>query len=814
MRTEMPVHTPRRGLVGRIAPIRTMLAALAALGLVVVASPAAQGQSCTFPPEGIPFGVEGFERTWPAAVFDDGSGPALHVVVASFEDGVTTGRLLRFGEGGWTEVGQLRQPGTADMPVYTMAVLDLGDGPALYLGGTFTSAGGVAARRVARYDGVGFSALGGGVDGRVVALEVYDDGSGPGLVAAGQFGEAGGVAADRVARWDGSAWSPLGPGAGGPGDGDVFDLVVFDNGTGPALYASGSFPERFGDDWIAARFDGSDWSFAGSQVDDARPTGRALAVHDDGTGASLFVGGNFNFGQNLARLEDGRWVDVAGRISRSVLDMVAADGPAGGLFIGGTFSGSPAPGVNHVVRWDGSAMRAMGQGLNDPVRQLLVGDLGDGPRVIALGEFSAEVLDGGVAAPGVALWDGERWAPLTTPEPKGVRALTTIDGPSGLELYVGGDFDSTTVGPAQGVARLVDRTLVPLGREWTGGVNAIAGFDDGSGEAVFAAGAIEAVGATSLNLVGRWNGSQWTPVAGFFDAPVLALERFDDGTGEALYAGGAFESVAGAAASAVARTDGAGWEALPGLTGVVHAMAVYDDGSGPGLYAAGVLTDIAGAGPGAVARWDGASWSRVAEAGAPAFEGEVLDLAVTELDGRRLLVAGGAFESIGAADALNVAKWDGLGWSPLGPGLPERVTAIAPFLAENPPLAAAHVVTVGGLKTARVMAWNGSAWTSLARVDWTVRAMATTVASDGRTLVYCGGGAVERGSIPVPMLHRLSCVACEADLDFDGELTLFDFILFSDLFARGDLRADLDGDGVLTIKDFLTFQGFFDFGCG
>lgn len=143
-----------------------------------------------------------------------------------------------------------------------------------------------------------------------------------------------------------------------------------------------------------------------------------------------------------------------------------------------------------------------------------------------------------------------------------------------------------------------------------------------------------------------------------------------------------------------------------------------------------------------------------------------------------------------------------------------RVTALASFLAVDPPLAAAHVVTVGGLKTAGVMAWDGSAWSNLVRVDWTVGAMATTVAPDGRTLVYHGGGAVERGSIPVPMLRRSSCVACEADLDFDGELTLFDFILFSDLFARGDLRADLDGDGFLTLKDFLAYLILFDRGCG
>ena len=55
---------------------------------------------------------------------------------------------------------------------------------------------------------------------------------------------------------------------------------------------------------------------------------------------------------------------------------------------------------------------------------------------------------------------------------------------------------------------------------------------------------------------------------------------------------------------------------------------------------------------------------------------------------------------------------------------------------------------------------------------------------------------------------------CLADLDGDGELSLFDFIAFQNLFATGDLQADLDGDGALTLFDFLEFQSLFAVGCG
>ena len=54
---------------------------------------------------------------------------------------------------------------------------------------------------------------------------------------------------------------------------------------------------------------------------------------------------------------------------------------------------------------------------------------------------------------------------------------------------------------------------------------------------------------------------------------------------------------------------------------------------------------------------------------------------------------------------------------------------------------------------------------------------------------------------------------CRVDLDGDGELTIFDFLAFQNLFDAGDPIADFDGDGDLTLFDFLAFQNEFDAGC-
>ncbi|MEO1277522.1 MAG: GC-type dockerin domain-anchored protein [Planctomycetota bacterium] len=63
---------------------------------------------------------------------------------------------------------------------------------------------------------------------------------------------------------------------------------------------------------------------------------------------------------------------------------------------------------------------------------------------------------------------------------------------------------------------------------------------------------------------------------------------------------------------------------------------------------------------------------------------------------------------------------------------------------------------------------------------------------------------------PVPIEGELECLA---DLDLDGELTIFDFLEFQNLFSSGSTWADFDFDGQLTLFDFLAFQNAFDAGC-
>ncbi|MEQ8844869.1 MAG: GC-type dockerin domain-anchored protein, partial [Phycisphaerales bacterium] len=90
-----------------------------------------------------------------------------------------------------------------------------------------------------------------------------------------------------------------------------------------------------------------------------------------------------------------------------------------------------------------------------------------------------------------------------------------------------------------------------------------------------------------------------------------------------------------------------------------------------------------------------------------------------------------------------------------------------------------------------------------------------TLASDGKYLLV-GAPHDETAAgeqVGAAYFFDLSCGSCTPDLDLDGSLTIFDFLLFSNLFQDGDPQADFDGDGELTVLDFLAFQTAFDAGC-
>lgn len=368
-----------------------------------------------------------------------------------------------------------------------LAVFDDGSGPALYVGGGFSEAGGVEVNRIARWDGENFSPLMAsgavGVSSRVDALKVFDDGSGPKLYAGGFFTVAGNVPANRIARWDGTAWEPL---QGLVADGlnsAPSSLEVFDDGTGPAIYAGGTFTSAGG--VVAnriAKWDGQNWSaLAGPNGNGLNDRVESMAVFDDGSGPALYVCGRFT--------------------------------EAGGI---------PAEGI---ARWDGQAWSAVEgisvSGFSQTIEALTVFDDGDGPALYAGGRFDAA---GGMPANGMAKWDGASWSPLNAPGGLGdstlILTLSAFDDGSGPALYAGGFIDDADGVDPNGIARWDGSQWSalegPLATGMDGPPVCMAVFDAGGSESLYVGGDFFLAGGIASENIARW-GAPCVPVACFAD---------------------------------------------------------------------------------------------------------------------------------------------------------------------------------------------------------------------------------------------------------------------------------------------------------
>jgi hypothetical protein len=268
--------------------------------------------------------------------------------------------------------------------VHALAV----SGSDLYAGGTFTTAGGVSANRIAKWNGTTWSALGAGVNDTVRALAV----SGTDLYAGGDFTTAGGVSVSCIAKWDGTTWSALGSGmAYGSFTPRVYALAVI----GSDLYAGGEFKTAGGVTVNhIARWDGTEWFPLGPGMwtgDDLLGV-YALAV----SGSDLYAGGYFSVAggvtvRNIAKWNGVMWSAFGTGIRREGLicsvNALAANGSD--LYAGGFFSEAGGLSANDIAKWDGTSWSALGTGMGEDI---WTGDVNAlaviGDALFAGGEFS------------------------------------------------------------------------------------------------------------------------------------------------------------------------------------------------------------------------------------------------------------------------------------------------------------------------------------------------------------------------------------------------------------------------------------------
>jgi hypothetical protein len=628
---------------------------------------------------------------------------------------VAASNIARWDAEGWSALGTPEANGVAGFGqiVYAIAV----DGGRVLVGGFFTEAGGVPASSLAVFDRTtnAWAEFGGvrNVDPEDPAYVYEITLSKKDIYIGGKFSSVGGVDANFIARWNRKqeAWLPLGAGA----DNWVTDIVV----KGKRVYAGGFFAQIGGKQaYHVAVWGGREWEplGAGLTTEGYEPgTGvrvKGLALR----GNSLFVTGYFTHAgeaeaNSIAEWRGNEWRSLesglGGGIGVPFLgDALALAAAPDGVVVAGAFNRAGGGRAFQLAKW--SSRSGEWQTLADPgphqgVYEGLLGTVAVDQGNVYVG--GSEMIVGGVVAYGIAKWDGTAWSTLGEGETNGVNGYVNVIAPTGDGgLIVGGLFSRAGEATAINVARWDGAAWSDLGVGVGGSPDSQVFSVAVDGTAVYAAGIFPVAGEIEANNIARWDGTQWSALAGGIPAgPVLAVAAANG----VVYAGGQFPEASGVAVSNIARWDGSRWAPLGtaaanGIDGAVLAIAL----DGDRVYVGGEFATAGGVEASGLALWSNGEWSAVGGGIAPTPDGFGYVTALS-VDFRGRLLVGGYFSGVGDIAANNAATWDPASstWSAFGSGTDGTVWGVAAM--DGQVFFAGSFARAGGKPSLRAASWQG-----------------------------------------------------------------------------------------------------------
>ena len=530
--------------------------------------------------------------------------------------GVACNRVARWNGTTWSPLGTGVDHGSVTPAVYQVRVLANGDVLAC---GLFTSAGGIGADHVARWNGASWSALGAGVN--EIAFTGVEMPNGD-LVVGGRFtaaGGGGGIAAAGVASWNGSMWQSLGTGLTGNYYPRATELIVASNGD---LLCGGSFTSAGGTPaQNVARWNGTSWA----------PLGSAPAIPSaivEWPGGTWFLAGAANVGsQGIFLQHTGtNWAPTGGGFSGPLAACCVTGN--GDLFVVGNFSWFGTQTMSNVARWTPAGPVPLGAGVDGPVTAMAAAPNGD---LIVAGVFNSA---SGITCGGIARWNGASWSTL------------------GNGLPVQGGFRMA----ANAVA------VLPNGHVVVGGLFVVSSYQ-------------------TIPALWRWDGATWAPLATFTN--VSSIQTYQFGvramtvlpSGD-LVVGGSFTDIGGLTTMGIARWNGTQWQTFgAGVQGFsVDALAVTPDAE---LLIGGNFWVVDNVSAPNLAKWDGAAWSALAPSGVPLsyiYTSPVR--AIAALPNGDCWV-GGYFPSVSGVPASSIARLRGNTWQAAGAGVGGSVACLA-----------------------------------------------------------------------------------------------------------------------------------------
>ena len=286
----------------------------------------------------------------------------------------------------------------------------------LYAGGDFSTAGGISANHIIKWNGTAWVSIGN------ISSDIYS-------LTADRYGNiyAVGMSPDTVVKWNGTSWHALGTGS----NGTIFCIAADSNGN---IYVGGRFTTINGVSATnIAKWDGTAWSALGTGTNDT-----VFAITFDKTG-NLYAGGFFTTAggttaNRIAKWNGTTWSTLSSGVNYTVYSLAIDENNH--LYAGGSFTTAGSIAAQYIAMWNNTTWVSLGSGTGSRVNALTVDK---NNNIYASGYFSSLA---NTTAKNILQWNGTNGTALGSG--LNYSALTSVYDRFTGKLYVGGYF--TTAG--------------------------------------------------------------------------------------------------------------------------------------------------------------------------------------------------------------------------------------------------------------------------------------------------------------------------------------------------------------------------------
>ena len=582
--------------------------------------------------------------------------------VGGYSDLTSTSSLAKWDGNNWTPFGNV------DGNVRSLIVFD-GE---LYIGGSISSVDGMTVNNVASWNGVTWDTLSSGLTGGclwysegVYDMTVFNNN----LIIGGSFKDAGTTVVNNIASWNGTDWSALEAGIYcsnenmNPYDtaGFVNTITVFNN----KLYAGGEFSVVNGDSIVnIAEWDGFTWN----PVNLNYPISRVDAL--------------IEFNSILY-------------IAASVYDSIK---------------------LGELLAWDGSSDSIAGGFIDSDVKELIEYN----SELIVMGRF--RTIDNQVMN-GIASFDGIDWNQVSSESGNGISYRSTGDGVSQLysfenDLYAIGGFRSAGDQVVSKTAKWdgfqwgqfdVEGDTVSLLGEYNNELFAVCRYDSTDGYNYY----------YGLHFIKKFNGLSWdivlpassfTMLSSFYYNNIYDMIEFENN----LIIAGSFIEINNDTVNSIARWDGISWEAMDkGLT-IDYGGGYFDAGQVENLeicngklYAIGNFTHANGTDVNDIVMWDDSVWVPIIHN----IENNIRESCVYN---NKLFVTSSSYDTTNWVSYPSIYVWDGIVWDTIEFYVGDSGGYLDDIIVHNNELYVTGDFTqVNGETINNIAKWNGVTWSPL-----------------------------------------------------------------------------------------------------